>query len=72
MRCLGCLVLIVLVVVGIYLLTSTQDMSDQQKAQWVGQKAHRGWNQARKFAADAREGWKTGEDKPATGQPQRP
>jgi hypothetical protein len=57
MRTLGCLTVIVLIVVGIFLWTSTKDMTGQQKAQWVGQKAHRGWNQAQKFLQGAKQGW---------------
>ena len=50
MRTIGCLAVIVLVGIGIFLLTSSQDADDEQKAQWVGEKAHRGWNRMKKAA----------------------
>jgi len=59
MRSIGCLIVIAIIVVGIYLLASTKDMTDQEKAQWVGEKAHRGWNRVKRLAEGAREGWKS-------------
>jgi hypothetical protein len=60
MKAIGCLGVIVLVVLAILVLShSSQDATDEQKAQWVGQKAHRGWNRLRELTAHAQEGWKS-------------
>ena len=64
MRSLGCLTIIVLVGVGIYLLAGSQDMTEAEKAQWVGEKAHRGWSKARQLLQHAREGWQQSTDQP--------
>ena len=63
MRSLGCLVVIVAVCAGIYFLSGSQGLSDQDKARIVGQKVHRGWNQVQKYAHSAQEGWKSANDK---------
>jgi hypothetical protein len=65
MRSLGCLTVIVLVGVGIFLLAGSQDMTEEQKAQWVGDKAHRGWNKVRELMHHAKEGWRSTEPPPA-------
>ncbi|MCJ7543679.1 MAG: hypothetical protein MUP47_03775 [Phycisphaerae bacterium] len=65
MRTLGCLTIIVLVGVGIFLLAGSQDMTEAERAQWVGEKAHRGWSKARQLLQQAREGWQSGEQAPA-------
>jgi hypothetical protein len=57
MRSIGCLGLILLIGLGVYLLATTGGMSNEQRAQLLGEKAHRGWNQARSFAQSAQEGW---------------
>ena len=57
MRKLGCLTLIVLLGLGVYLLVSTRDMTEQERSRWIGQKVHRGWNRMRKLARSAKEGW---------------
>lgn len=57
MRSIGCLGLIILIGVAVYFLATTADLSSEQCAQVVGQKAHRGWNQVRKFVQNAQEGW---------------
>jgi len=67
MRTIGCLAVIVLVGIGIFLLTSSWDMDGEQKAQWVGEKAHRGWNRMKKAAEAAEQGWKSVKDE-NTGQ----
>ncbi len=59
MRTIGCLAVIVLIAVGIFLLAGSQDMTHEQKAQWVGEKVHRGWNRAKKYAGAAKEGWQS-------------
>ncbi|MFA6134391.1 MAG: hypothetical protein WC869_10305 [Phycisphaerae bacterium] len=59
MRSIGCLGLIVLIGVVVYFLATTADLSSEQRAQVVGQKAHRGWNQVRKFVQNAQEGWQS-------------
>jgi len=71
MKTIGCLVIIVLVGVGIFLLAGSQDMIHEQKAQWLGEKAHRGWNRAKKFLGAAREGWQSAEQEPSAGAPDR-
>jgi hypothetical protein len=65
MKTLGCLTVIVLVGVGIFLLANSQDMTEDEKAQWVGDKAHRGWNRVRQLMHQAREGWRSTEQPPA-------
>lgn len=57
MRSLGCLGLLVLIVAVIIVAVSTMGMSEQERAHWVGQKAHRGWNQVKKFTEEAKQGW---------------
>ena len=59
MRTIGCLAIVALICVGIWLLAGSQDMSDEQKAQWAGEKAHRGWNRLQQMAASAKQGWKS-------------
>lgn len=68
MRTIGCLTVLAILCVGIWLLAGSQDMSDRQKAQWVGQKAHRGWNQAKQMAAEARGGWQSEPDRVPEGR----
>lgn len=65
MRSIGCLAVIALVCVGIFLLASSADFDEAQKGQWIGEKAHRGWNHIKKIAGGARKGWKTVEDTPS-------
>ena len=60
MRSIGCLGLIILICLGGYFLVTTGGMSNEQRAQLLGQKAHRGWNQARSFVQNAQEGWNKG------------
>jgi hypothetical protein len=57
MKTLGCLTMIVLICVGIYFLMNLQGMDDAQKGQWLGDKAHRGWNRIQKMADNAKQGW---------------
>ena len=73
MRSLGCLVVILLVVAGALVWLATRDMTDARRAQWVGEKAHRGWNAAREFTEHAKEGWnKTDDVKPSgTAKPEK-
>jgi len=72
MKKLGCLVVIILVCVGIFVfVTSSRDMTDEQKVQWVGEKSHRGWNRMRKFMQDAQEGWKSVPAEGGRGQPRQ-
>ena len=73
MRSLGCLGVLVLIVAVIIVAVSTMGMSDQERAQWVGQKAHRGWNQIKKFTQEAKQGWQQadGQKNPA-GPVERP
>ncbi len=59
MRTLGCLTIIILIGVGIFLLAGSQDMTNEQKAEWVGQKAHRGWSRAKEYLQHAQQGWKS-------------
>ncbi len=75
MRTIGCLTVIVLVVVGVVWLCSGKDMTNEQRAQWAGEKAHRGWNKFMEFAKGAQEGWKKvpeGTTKPAAEAPPTP
>ncbi len=69
MKTIGCLGVIALVVLAILFLTNTKDATDEQKAQLVGQKAHRGWNIIKVFAHQTAQGWKT---VPDANQPARP
>ncbi|MGA2265998.1 MAG: hypothetical protein ABSH10_06150 [Phycisphaerae bacterium] len=69
MRTIGCLTIIVLVGIGIYLLAGSQDMTNEQKAEWVGQKAHRGWGKAKQLLQDAQQGWKSSEPPQAPQEP---
>ncbi len=62
MKTLGCLVVIIVMCVGIFYLTSSPGLSDEDKARIVGEKAHRGWNQVQKYARNARKGWKSVND----------
>ena len=62
MKTLGCLLVIVVVCVGIFWLTSSPDISDEDKARIAGQKVHRGWNYMRNFASKFKEGWKSTDD----------
>ncbi len=71
MRTLGCLTIIVLVGVGIFLLAGSQDMTEAERAQWVGEKAHRGWNKARQLLQHAREGWQSVEPQGPADSPDR-
>ena len=63
MKAIGCLLVIILVAVGIFLLSSGGDMTGEEKARFIGEKAHRGWNRLRQFAGEAREGWKSADQK---------
>jgi len=69
MRSLGCLGLLVLIVVGIIVAVSTMGMNQEERARWVGQKAHRGWNQIKKFAEEAKQGWQQGDGQKNPGGP---
>ena len=62
MKTLGCLIVIIVVVVGILWLTSSPGLSDEDKARVLGEKVHRGWNYVRKSARDFQKGWKSVED----------
>ena len=42
MKTLGCLIVIIVVVVGILWLTSSPGLSDEDKARVLGEKVHRG------------------------------
>jgi hypothetical protein len=64
MKSLGCLTIIILIGVGIYLLAGSQDMTNEQKAEWAGQKAHRGWSRAKQYLQHAKEGWKSEQQEP--------
>jgi len=59
MKGLGCLVLILIILAGLFVVFAPGDLSDRQKAQWAGRKVHRGWNQVRNYAENVREGWKS-------------
>jgi hypothetical protein len=63
MRAIGCLTVIALIVVGVVWWCSGKDMTDQERAQWAGEKAHRGWNKFTEFMKSAQEGWKKVPDK---------
>jgi hypothetical protein len=69
MKAIGCLGVIALVVLVVLVLANTRDATDEQKAQWVGQKAHRGWNTVKVLARQTAKGWKT---VPDSNQPARP
>ena len=77
MRSLGCLVVIIAVCAGIFFLSGSQGLSDQDKARIVGEKVHRGWNQVQKYAHNAQQGWKSLDDSaaeaktPQNGKPAR-
>lgn len=58
MKHIGCLTVIVLIIVALAIWASTKDMTEEQRARWVGEKAHRGWNKARELAQHTQEGWK--------------
>lgn len=66
MRKLGCLIVIVLICVGGYYLLSAEGMTDEQKMQFVGEKAHRGWQEAHRMAEQARKGWDKASDEAKT------
>lgn len=59
MRTIGCLGILILIVIAIWLFATTDmdKMSDEEKAQVLGEKAHRGWNQVKKYAQSAKQGW---------------
>ncbi len=57
MRKIGCLIVIILVCVAAYYLMSAQGMTEEQMAQFIGEKAHRGWQEVRRMAAQAKSGW---------------
>jgi hypothetical protein len=62
MRAIGCLGLIVVIGVVIYLVITTQDMTAEEKGQFIGEKAHRGWNRVKRLTDSAREGWKSAQE----------
>ena len=62
MKTLGCLVVIIVVCVGIFWLTNSPGLSDEDKARVAGEKVHRGWNRMRDRARDFQEGWKSVDD----------
>ena len=62
MKTLGCLVVIIVVCVGIFWLTRSPSLSDEDKARIVGEKVHRGWNSVQKYARNVQEGWKSADD----------
>ena len=62
MKTLGCLVVIIVVCVGIFWLTNSPGLSDEDKARVAGEKVHRGWNRMRNYARDFQEGWKSVDD----------
>ncbi len=62
MKVLGCLVVIIVLCVGIFWLTSSPGLSDEDKARITGQKVHRGWNYMRNYARNFQEGWKSADD----------
>ena len=57
MKKLGCLTLIVLIGLAVYFLMSSQGLTDEQKAQLVGEKVHRGWQEVSRLAEQAKKGW---------------
>ena len=63
MKTLGCLVVIIVVCLGIFWLSSSSELSEKGKAQLAGQKVHRGWNQVRDYARNFKKGWKSIDDK---------
>ena len=68
MRRFGCLIVVVLIVAGLVAWSATKDMTHEQRAHWLGQKVHRGWNQARKFAGQVKQGWDQTERQGQTGR----
>ena len=62
MKTLGCLIVIIIVGVGIFWLTSSPSLSDEDKARIVGEKVHRGWNHVQKYARNVQKGWKSADD----------
>ena len=63
MKTFGCLVVIIALCVGIFwLMSSSADLSDEDKAHVAGQKVHRGWNRIRDSARSFQEGWKSADD----------
>jgi len=72
MKTLGCLVVIIVVCVGIFWLTRSPGLSDEDKARLVGEKVHRGWNSVHNYARDVQKGWKSVDDNSNKGNtPQR-
>ena len=63
MKTLGCLVVIIVVCVGIFWLTRSPSLSDEDKARIVGEKVHRGWNSVQKYTRNVQKGWKSVDDK---------
>ena len=63
MKALGCLVVIVVLCVGIFwLMGSSADLGDEDKAHVAGQKVHRGWNRMQGYARSFQEGWKSADE----------
>jgi hypothetical protein len=54
---IGCLIVIILVCVGVYYFMSAEGMTEEQMVQFVGEKAHRGWQETSRMAEQARKGW---------------
>jgi hypothetical protein len=72
MRALGCLtVIVILVLAAIFWLTQGHNLDQQRAGQWIGQKAHRGWNMLRQTAQGAQKGWDAVPDRKAPGGPGR-
>ena len=63
MKALGCLIVIIALCVGIFwLMSSSAELSDEDKAHIAGQKVHRGWNRMQNYARSFQEGWKSVDD----------
>jgi hypothetical protein len=59
MKSIGCLTVIALIALGIFLLGKGQDMSQDEQGRYIGEKVHRGYNKIKQVVTGAKEGWKT-------------
>ena len=66
MKRIGCLlILLVLGAIVLLVLSKPEGVDEDQAAQWVGQKAHRGWNRTKGLIRSARQGWQADRDNQA-------
>ena len=70
MKSIGCLTVIALIALGIFLLSTGQNASQEDQGRFIGEKVHRGYNKLKRVVEGANQGWnEVEEEQPEDNQP---